>query len=106
MNVSRNGIRRVLALAFALMLTLSVGISPAMAAEGASQNKFFNDYNTMAEAVAAAEKLNLELAEEGDVLLKNDGTLPLNGNERISVFGVKQDNLLGASTSSAFARSL
>ena len=103
MNVSRNGIRRVLALAFALMLTLSVGISPAMAAEGASQNKFFNDYNTMAEAVAAAEKLNLELAEEGDVLLKNDGTLPLNGNERISVFGVKQDNLLGASTSSAFA---
>ena len=102
MKVSRIGIRRVLALVVALALTLSMGISPVFAAEGASENKFFNDYNTMEEATAAAQQLNLELSEEGDVLLKNDGTLPLDGNERISVFGVKQDNLLGAATGGAF----
>ena len=102
MKVSRIGIRRVLALVIALALTLSMGISPVFAAEGASENKFFNDYNTMEEATAAAQQLNLELSEEGDVLLKNDGTLPLDGNERISVFGVKQDNLLGAATGGAF----
>ena len=103
MKATYGQVKRVLALVFAVMLTLCVGISSVSAAEGAAQNKYFNDYNSMDEALAAAEKLNLELSEEGDVLLKNDGTLPLDGNERVSVFGVKQDNLLGAGTSSAFA---
>lgn len=58
-------------------------------------NKYFNDYNTREEADAAANALNLELSEEGTVLMKNDGLLPLTGKERISVFGVKQDNLVG-----------
>ena len=57
----------------------------------------------MDEAVKAAEELNLQLSEEGNVLLKNDGTLPLDGGERVSIFGVKQDNLLGAASGSAFA---
>ena len=81
-------------------LTASMGTS-AFADTGASANKYFNDYNSEEEALDAARALNKELSEEGNVLLKNDGTLPLNGTERISVFGVSSDSLVGGSANSS-----
>ena len=55
----------------------------------------------MEDAKKAAEDLTRELAQEGDVLLKNkDNALPLSGKEWVSVFGVTSDNLIGASDSS------
>ena len=39
--------------------------------------KYYNDYNSVDECLVAAAELNKEIAEEGTVLLKNDGTLPL-----------------------------
>ncbi len=81
-----------------LSATMAASLGATGIAEtGASNNKYYNDYNTMDEALEAAAIMNLELSEEGNVLLKNDGTLPLDGNERISVFGISQDNLVGAS---------
>lgn len=78
---------------------LSVSISAAscmgVMAETEGNTKYYNDYNTMEEALEAAADLNLELSEEGNVLLKNDGTLPLTGTERISVFGISSDSLVG-----------
>ena len=56
--------------------------------------KYFNDYSSYEEAEAAADELNKELSREGNVLLKNDGTLPLTGNEWVSVFGVGSDSLI------------
>lgn len=65
--------------------------------------KYYNDYNSVDECLVAAAELNKEIAEEGTVLLKNDGTLPLAGNERVSVFGVRNDSLVGgSSTGGAF----
>ncbi len=55
--------------------------------------KFYLDYSSFDEAKSAAEELNVKLSEEGSVLLKNDGTLPLTGNESVSVFGCIEDQL-------------
>lgn len=56
--------------------------------------KYFNDYSSYEEAEAAADELNKDLSREGNVLLKNDGTLPLTGEEWVSVFGVGSDSLI------------
>ncbi|MDD3794921.1 MAG: glycoside hydrolase family 3 C-terminal domain-containing protein [Lachnospiraceae bacterium] len=56
--------------------------------------KYFNDYSSYEEAEAAADELNKDLSREGNVLLKNDGTLPLTGDEWISVFGAGSDSLI------------
>lgn len=56
--------------------------------------KYFNDYSSYEEAEAAADELNKDLSREGNVLLKNDGTLPLTGEEWISVFGTSSDSLI------------
>ncbi|NLN50449.1 MAG: beta-glucosidase [Acholeplasmataceae bacterium] len=65
--------------------------------------RYTSEYETKAEALSAANKLNEEILEEGIVLLKNkDNVLPLNGNEKITVLGKNSTNLvLGGSGSSA-----
>ncbi len=60
----------------------------------ATGGKYYNDYSSFEEAEAAADELNAELSREGNVLLKNDGTLPLTGREWVSVFGVGSDSLI------------
>ncbi len=87
-----------MACSWLLVAVMLLGLVPGVFAE---ETKLFNDYNTRAEADAAADALNLELSEEGIVLMKNDGLLPLTGKERISVFGVKQDNLVGGAGNTA-----
>jgi len=63
----------------------------------ASQGKFYADYATFAEEQQAAKRLTVQIAEEGDVLLKNDGALPLNGDEKnITLFGIKSVKLVEA----------
>ncbi len=80
----------------------SLGVSAfADTAKKPYGGKYYTDYGSFAEAKTAAEQLTRELAQEGDVLLKNDNkALPLSGREWVSVFGVRSDNLIGASDSS------
>ncbi|MBO7364163.1 MAG: glycoside hydrolase family 3 C-terminal domain-containing protein, partial [Lachnospiraceae bacterium] len=86
----------VLALAMSLTMFVSgtVGASALLLDKGGI---YQTDFDTREDALAAADELNTLLAAEGDVLLKNDGTLPLFGGEKISVFGGMQRNLVGAS---------
>ena len=79
----------------------SMGVSAfADTANKPYEGKYYTDYNTFEEAKKAAEELTREIAQEGDVLLKNkDNALPLSGREWVSVFGVTSDNLVGASDS-------
>ncbi len=57
--------------------------------------KFYSDYGTLDECHRAGKDLNVRLAEEGMVLLKNDNdALPLNRDERnITLLGIKSVDL-------------
>jgi len=92
----------VVALALgAMAASLGVGATSlltAAAQEGhaiSADGKYYSDYSTIDEVIDAAGELNEELAEEGNTLLKNDGSFPLSGKEYVSVFGVHSKNLLG-----------
>lgn len=93
----------LLALSMSLAVgATSLGTSLYAFADAASDyaGKYYTDYDSMEEAKTAAEELTRELAQEGDVLLKNQkNALPLSGKEWVSVFGVTSDNLIGASDS-------
>ena len=89
--------------AITLSACMLVGLSGTAALGGAwtasaqsmseSGGTYYTDYDSYDEAKKAAEELNIELNAEGSVLLKNDGTLPLKGDETISVFGSIENNL-------------
>ena len=56
--------------------------------------QFYSDYDSLEEVFQAAKELNGEVVAEGAVLVKNDGTLPLNPKQdKISVFGVRSGDL-------------
>ncbi|MDR0831757.1 MAG: glycoside hydrolase family 3 C-terminal domain-containing protein [Bacillales bacterium] len=57
-----------------------------------ADGKFYADYSSMAEVAEAGHEIAVQVAEEGDALLKNDGALPLSEKERkITLFGVNSD---------------
>ena len=90
MKTKKNGSHLMaLALVEALCVSQVLPVSAGTMEDG----KYFNDYGSFEEAEAAADELNTELSREGNVLLKNNGTLPLTGMEYVSVFGVSSDAL-------------
>lgn len=106
MTRHRKPMKKVIsALAVAMTMVVGVGSMGVSAAFADTEDKtfagkYYTDYNTFEEAKKAAEQLTREIAQEGDVLLKNkNNALPLSGNEWVSVFGVRSDNLIGASDS-------
>ena len=66
---------------------------------------YTTEYDSKEEVFAAANALNEEICEEGTVLLKNDGVLPMAGG-KVTVFGKNSvDLVLGGSGSNAGASS-
>lgn len=59
------------------------------------KGKFYSDYKTLDDAHKAGKDLNIRLAEEGMVLMKNDNdALPLNRDERnVTLLGIKSVDL-------------
>ncbi len=56
--------------------------------------QFYSDYDSIEEVFQAATDLNGQVVAEGTVMMKNDGTLPLDpAQERLSVFGVRSGDL-------------
>ena len=84
--------RKLLAAALAAVMLL--GLSMTAYADLASDTIYEADYGSLEEANVAARALSAEIVHEGVVLLKNDGVLPLNGDEWISVFSSADDLLL------------
>ena len=63
-------------------------VSPALASEEADEVKYYSGYSSLEEARDASEVVNLRIAEESVVLMKNaDNTLPLENVKSVSVFG-------------------
>ncbi|MCD8295890.1 MAG: glycoside hydrolase family 3 C-terminal domain-containing protein [Clostridia bacterium] len=75
------------------LLAVCLGTSTifAQAADTSANGRFYTDYTSTDQILAAGRELNEELASEGVTLLKNDGTLPLNSGARVSVLGLAQD---------------
>ena len=94
--------KKLLAVFAASALLATGGISSLTAHAGMlekanmnEEGKYYTDYETHAEALEAAKKLNEQIAEEGNVLLKNDGVLPMSTSNYVSVFGTADDALIG-----------
>ena len=55
--------------------------------------EFIGEYTVKNDYIAHAIEVNNQMADEGFVLLKNDGFLPMSGDEKISVVGKASINL-------------
>ena len=65
------------------------------------QNKFVSEYSSMEEAKEADKELAERLTEEGVVLLKNNGALPLKQDAKVTILGHSSTNILVCGTGSA-----
>ncbi len=100
------GVKSAAAVLMCATLALPVAGAAAFHANAApfgtgGDGKFYTDYTSIDEARAEAEKIALDMAAEGQTLLKNvkysDGrtALPMSGGEYVSVFGVGSDRPAG-----------
>ena len=96
----------LLAVVIGMIMIVSVPVQAYAAVDLSPKGKFYSDYASGEEALEAAHELNVEIAAEGDVLLKNDGTLPLGYGSSISVFGAAQDSMVGANQSVSLTAAL
>ncbi len=72
-------------------LAQNVGVVDPLA--NGRQGLFIGEYSERAEYIKHATKVNGQIADEGFVLLKNDGTLPLEEGTRISLCGKASTNI-------------
>ena len=89
-------ISRVLSLAIALaMLVSASGIAETSWTDNISASrKYTIQFDTADELMANDAALNIEIAKEGFVLLKNNGVLPLAADERkVTVLGSEADSI-------------
>lgn len=94
--------KRIAASVCAMALSLTLGFSSVSSllranAEESTKQSFYTDFATWEEEQDAASDLNVKIAGEGAVLLKNRAALPLSSSEKsVSVFGDHSDNILQA----------
>ena len=68
--------------------TTSTKIVTLDSAEAADTTYFASDFSTPEELIAYRENLNREIVNEGAVLLKNNGALPLGSSVNVTMFGI------------------
>ncbi|MGN1021387.1 MAG: glycoside hydrolase family 3 C-terminal domain-containing protein [Aristaeellaceae bacterium] len=94
--------KKTLAVVLALVMCLA-SVSTAFAGVLEANGKYYSDFDSYGELLVHVGEVNLQTAEEGQVLLKNDGTLPLNGDEKVSVFGIASSSTIaGPSSNDAY----
>ena len=76
--------KKVLVPAFLAVLALPLCLNQRPISLNA---EFIGEYDVKADYVAFAKEVNGQMADEGFVLLKNDGFLPMSGSESLSVVG-------------------
>ena len=64
----------------------------------------FSDYGSIAELKAAANALTAQVTEEGAVLLKNDGALPLSSGAVVNLYSSSSVNYIFSGGGSSFAK--
>ena len=105
MKTRKRGFLRTMVSALAIFMALTLA-APAALAKGYELDnfagpdnliyggKFYSEFSSLDEVFEAAKKLNGEVVAEGTVLLKNNGTLPLDPRtDKISVLGIRSGDL-------------
>lgn len=92
--------KSTVAMSLATMMTLNPSAA-AMAGDLSANGKYYSGFDSYADLLEYVGEVNAQTAEEGQVLLKNDGTLPLAGNEKVSVFGVASSKTVAGPTDSS-----
>lgn len=101
----KQSIRKLAAGALGVLMALTGPMGAVASAQTVGYEtgvKYVTDFTTHAEAVAAAKLVDLEKDEEGMVLLKNTGALPLNKKAKISVFGSSAADFIEALDAEGF----
>ena len=97
MSKKRSIMRKLIAIALGMALSLTSVAASAGTVTGNldAAGKFYTDYSTIDEARIVGEQLNIQVAGEGFVLLKNqNGALPLSSDERnVTLFGYRSAHL-------------
>ncbi len=104
MKATAKKMTAIAAFAVVAVMTASFGVSGIMASAATSSpsaygGRYYSDFSSQEECVKAGEQFNKQLASEGIVLLKNDGTLPLSTGSKVSVLGIAQDCMVETSGS-------
>ncbi len=79
---SKSSLAKAGGITLALAVMASVSVAPVFKSALAEPGNFSNMYDSWEETLEAGAKLNVQLANEGFVLLKNNGALPLAKEER------------------------
>lgn len=100
LNTLKKSWKMIAIIAISLILMVAVALPTAMTAKGAEYYNSFThdmpyetDYSSIEEVAAASAKVANQISAEGTVLLKNDGSLPLAGELKVSLFGTSSDKL-------------
>ena len=96
-----NHLRRIITAAALALIMCLTAVCPASAAVLEAEGKYYSRFGSYAELLKHVGDVNTQTAEEGQVLLKNDGTLPLNGTEKVSVFGIASSTTVAGPTSNS-----
>lgn len=99
--------KKLASCAVALTLSMSLGSTGLLASAQSvvsNDGKYYSTYSSLDDAKEAAADLVRQVAAEGTVLLKNNNNaLPFGALEnRVSVFGAGQTNVVGVGTTSQF----
>ena len=101
MYKKRSKLHILVTTALAATMLGSTGLPTLASAEGlnlsylANNGKYYSEFANIEEVFQAAKEVNGDIVAEGAVLLKNNGTLPLDvrNDKKISIFGAQADNL-------------
>ena len=90
---------------YAKLINQALGLSSTktIRPEGAEEeeNRFVSEYDSMEDVKEADKELAERLTEEGVVLLKNNGALPLAKDAKVTILGHSSTNILVCGTGSA-----
>lgn len=79
---SKSSLAKAGGITLALAVMASVSVAPVFKSALAEPGNFTNMYDSWEETLEAGARLNVQLANEGFVLMKNNGALPLAKEER------------------------
>ncbi len=93
--LKNSGAKKIVSLALLFIAGIFAFATVVVFANDMADNDgmYYSDYSSLDEVEAAAAEFNVSIGEEGFILMKNDGLLPFEGINNISILGKNSINL-------------